>query len=230
MVERVEIGDATLYCGDCIEVLPGLPRSLSVVSDPPYGINYVQGRERNNRYKSKFAGVGIIGDDQPFDPGLCFEFAGQLLWGANHFARHLTGGRWLVWDKRCNDKVSNDQSDIEMAWVSGPRKADRIIRHLWNGFNRDGEERGVERVHPTQKPVRVMRWSIEFLPDGDVVDPYMGSGTTGVACMNLGRKFVGIEIEPRYFDIACKRIEDAQKQARLFDEPAQPIEQTALAF
>ena len=89
-----------------------------------------------------------------------------------------------------------------------------MFRHHWDGMMRDSE-RGVPRVHPTQKPVAVMSWCLGFAP-GSVLDPFMGSGTTGVACMNLGRKFIGIEIEPKYFDISCERIENAQRQMRMF--------------
>jgi site-specific DNA-methyltransferase (adenine-specific)/modification methylase len=87
---------------------------------------------------------------------------------------------------------------------------------MWNGMIRDSE-RAYPRVHPTQKPVKLMEWCLSFAPDADsVLDPFLGSGTTGVACANLGRRFIGIEINPKYFDIACTRIEAAQAQGRLF--------------
>ena len=89
---------------------------------------------------------------------------------------------------------------------------------------------GYEKDHPTQKPVELMQWCLGFIPDAKtILDPFMGSGTTGVACANLGRKFIGIEIEPKYFDIACKRIEIAYSQPRLFedleDDKNKPVEQ-----
>ena len=88
----------------------------------------------------------------------------------------------------------------------------------------DGKE------HPTQKPLDVMKWCIERLPSGcsTILDPFMGSGTTGVACVKLGRKFIGIEIEPKYFDIACKRISEALKQPDFFVEKPKPAKQEAL--
>jgi len=94
---------------------------------------------------------------------------------------------------------------------------DRMIWHMWNGWSR-ASERDTQRDHPTQKPIRVMERCIELAripPAATVLDPFMGSGTTGVACANLGRWFIGIEIEPRYFDIACERIRRAYEQPRL---------------
>jgi site-specific DNA-methyltransferase (adenine-specific)/modification methylase len=94
---------------------------------------------------------------------------------------------------------------------------------------RKGERGYKYRDHPTQKPIAVMEWCLSFLPDCQtILDPFMGSGTTGVACAKLGRKFIGIEIEPRYFDIACKRIEDAYKQPDLFIEPPKKPEQLGI--
>ena len=95
----------------------------------------------------------------------------------------------------------------------------RKIDWLWNGMIRKGHD---VREHPTQKPVGVIEWCLGFVPNAQtILDPFMGSGTTGVACARLGRRFIGIEIEPRYFDIACRRIENAYKQADLFVE--QPV-------
>ena len=224
------IHDATLYLGDCREILPLLPKVDAVVTDPPYGIGYVHGAE-NIAHATKFSGIKIVGDDEPFDPSPWLAFPAVLLWGANHFASRLPGGgRWLIWDKRCGTGDGKAMSDVEIAWLSGPRKADRIYRQLWDGFNKDGEERGVQRSHPTQKPVACMKWCLEFLPKArTILDPFMGSGTTGVACAKLGRKFIGIELEPKYFDIACKRINDAYRQPRLFkDEPPKPKQEALL--
>ena len=102
-----------------------------------------------------------------------------------------------------------------MAWTNLP-KAVRRLQLLWNGCMR--VERHIAREHPTQKPVALMEWCIKHLPDTaqTILDPFMGSGTTGVACVNLGRKFIGIELDPGYFDIACKRITDAHRQADMF--------------
>jgi site-specific DNA-methyltransferase (adenine-specific)/modification methylase len=189
------------------------------VTDPPYGINYVHGAEKR-KFASRHNERPIIGDDKPFDPEPFLRWP-SIFWGANHFASRLPGaGRWLVWDKR--DGVGfNDQSDIEIGWVSGERRADRIVSHLWSGLTK-ASERGVPRDHPTQKPVFVMHWCLGFLPEAQtILDPFMGSGTTGVACVKMGRRFIGIEMDTGYFDIACKRIEDAHRQTDMFvDKPA----------
>ena len=110
-----------------------------------------------------------------------------------------------------------NRSDSELAYLSGSRTV-RTIRYLWHGICRDGEVG--EHYHPTQKPVAVMEQCLGFVPDARaILDPYMGSSTTGVACAKLGRSFIGIEIEPTYFDIACRRIEEAYKQPDFFIEP-----------
>src|SRR5690606_34479920 len=110
-----------------------------------------------------------------------------------------------------------DMADCELAWTNYKGKGVRLKRHLWAGFFRDGDDpRG---VHPAQKPEDVMAWAIQQAPKAEsILDPFMGSGTTGVAAMTLGRQFIGIEREPKYFDIACARIEAAQNQARLFSD------------
>jgi site-specific DNA-methyltransferase (adenine-specific)/modification methylase len=133
-----------------------------------------------------------------------------VIFGGNYYAMP-PAKCWLVWDKENGD---NDFADCELAWTNLP-KAVRRIRYLWNGMLRaNGEPRG---DHPTQKPVGVMAWAINHVPEPNrlILDPFMGSGTTGVAAMNLQRRFIGIERETKYFDIACRRIEDAQRQGRL---------------
>lgn len=217
MTEKVVIGNATLYHGDCLQVLPNLIGIDAVVTDPPYGIGYSHGKGGGKLAKStKFDNHAIAGDDKPFDPSPWLEFPKVVLFGANHFASRLPDSSfWLIWDKR-DGVCSNDQADAEMAWVKGKGQA-RVIRHLWNGMLK-ASEKGIERVHPTQKPISVMEWVLKTTGiEGVILDPYMGSGTTGVACVNLGQKFIGIEIDRNYFEIACERIFAAQSQGRLFE-------------
>ena len=217
MTEKVVIGNATLYHGDCLQILPNLIGIDAVVTDPPYGIGYSHGKGGGKLAKNtKFDNHAIVGDDKPFDPSPWLEFHKVVLFGANHFASRLPDSSfWLIWDKR-DGVCSNDQADAEMAWVKGKGQA-RVIRHLWNGMLK-ASERGIERVHPTQKPISVMEWVLKTTGiEGVILDPYMGSGTTGVACINLGQKFIGIEIDRNYFDIACERIYAAQSQGRLFE-------------
>lgn len=136
----------------------------------------------------------------------------------------LGGGRWLVWDKR--DGVGfNDQSDVEFAWISGERRADRLFAHRWSGWTK-ASERGDPRLHPTQKPVALMEWCLGFLPAARIIlDPFMGSGTTLVACQRLGRNGIGIELDPGYFDAACRRVEAAARQPDLLiPPPPKPVQ------
>ena len=213
---RIEvIGDATLYLGDCRDILPTLPKVDAVITDPPYGIGEAAGKNarRNNLAVAKDFGNDSW-DDEPISPELIqmVREAGKwaVIFGGNYYA--LPAAKcWLVWDKENGD---SDFADCELAWTNLP-KAVRRIRYMWNGMLRaNGEARG---DHPTQKPIGVMAWAISHVPSPcrTILDPFMGSGTTGVACMNLGRQFTGIEREQKYFDIACRRIDDAQRQQRL---------------
>ena len=213
-----KIGDATLYLGDCREILPTLERVDAVVTDPPYGIGYDP-----TTYGGSSFSNGIHGDDLAFDPSFLLKLEGRkVLWGANNYSASLPRGGWFVWDKRCSEAADRVLgSPFELAWTDNP-KAYRIARILHAGkLNADGMHAQLARQHPTQKPIRLMEWCIDQLPATTraILDPFMGSGTTGVACVKLGRKFIGIEIEPKYFSIACKRIEEAWKQPRLFEEP-----------
>ncbi len=221
-LSRIEtIGNATLYLGDCADILPGLDRKSAVVSDPPYGINVANPDSRKVPFKTRSNltkasdNYIVMNDDKPFDPRPLLEFKSCVLWGANNYANLLSPSRqWLVWDKR-NGATSDNQSDCEIAWsnFNGPA---RLFSHKWRGMIKDSEQ-GQRRVHPTQKPVALMEWTIkQSFAKGLIVDPYMGSGTTGIAAINLGRAFVGVEIDRVHFDTACRRIEDAQRQGEMF--------------
>jgi site-specific DNA-methyltransferase (adenine-specific)/modification methylase len=223
--EKIVIGNAEVWHGDCREVLPTLQGVDAVVTDPPYGIG-----ESAGKAKTRTSGLGgklknaqlyrkdygdDAWDDKPIDDDLILMVRQAAKWavifGGNYYA--LPPAKcWLVWDKENGD---TDFADAELAWTNLP-KAVRLKRYLWNGCMRaNGEKRG---DHPTQKPVGVMAWAINHVPapNRTILDPFMGSGTTGVACMNLGRRFIGIELERKYFDIAVRRIEDAQRQERMF--------------
>lgn len=226
MAVRTEIiGDATLYLGRCEDVLPTLSGIDAIVSDPPYGIAHkahANGRSTGaqKRRNKSYGSATIHGDDSDFDPSHLLGFPSVILWGANHFASALPRGRWLAWNKLGGLEPWDSFSDVEFAWQN-ERGSDRIFSLLWKGLAQGEKTGGGERFHPTMKPVRLMAWCLSFVPNAKVVaDPYMGSGTTGVACAQLGRRFIGIEREPSYFDIACRRIEEAYRQPRLFDEPA----------
>ncbi len=219
-----KIGNATLYLGDCREVLPTLGKVDAVVTDPPYGIGEHGGKRRygpasavrgfteppgyeNHQWDRKAP------EKRVFDE-LRAMSRHQIIWGANHFISRLPldGPCWLVWHKKGMDKSSF--ADCELAWTNLPG-AVRYFRYDWVGFGAINS--GVKREHPTQKPVPVMSWSLDFIPDDKtILDPFLGSGSIGVAAVQASRRFVGIEKVPAYFDVACRRIEDAQRQGRLF--------------
>jgi DNA modification methylase len=211
------IGNATLYLGDCLEILPTLGKVDAVVTDPPYGIGADEVASKNKgKHGWKYYGETKWDRSRPtqavFDAILAAA-DDVVIWGGNYFADMLPPSMgWLAWDK-CQRNFS--LADFEMAWTS-KNGAARCIEHPRAHANRE------DKRHPTQKPIYVMDRCIDYLDHGArrslqlIADPFMGSGTTGVACMNLGRKFIGIEIEPKYFEIACERIENAQRQQRLF--------------
>ena len=217
------IGNSELYLGDCRDILPTLGPVDAVVTDPPYGINFQKGAGGQGAQAGRrVVKDRIIGDDRPFDPAPWITSCENvILWGADHFYPRLPdNGRWLAWNKLGDMEPWDSFSDVEFAWHSREGAA-RIFSMKWKGIACDkrGEANGL-REHPTQKPIALMTWCIGQAGNPEtVLDPFMGSGTTGVACAKLGRKFIGIEIEPKYFDIACRRIEDAQRQGDFFIKP-----------
>ncbi len=216
------IGDCTLYQGDCLEVMPTLGEFDAVVTDPPYGIGEHGGacRTRSAKGYAKHEKKGWDNNRPSRDvfDALRAGSSEQIIWGGNYFADWLPAKMgWLYWQKR----MGGDFSDGELAWTS---------RHAaLREFTKC--PKGMDKTHPCEKPVELMRWCLGFLPNAEtILDPFMGSGTTGVACVNLGRKFTGIELDPGYFDIACRRIEEAYKQPRLFEEPAPKPVQEKISF
>lgn len=226
IIKEERIGGQRLILGDSRLILPTLDRHDALIGDPPYGISFSHGAGGegigSGKYVSKFNGVKIIGDDAPFDPKPFLGIAPiVVLWGANHFAASLpSSSKWLVWDKR-RGLTKNDFADCEMAWTNQNGVA-RLLNHYWNGMMRDSE-RAVARVHPTQKPIALMEWCLDQFQDAQtIVDPWLGSGTTLVACQRMGRNGTGIELDPDYFDIACKRVDEAARQPDLLIDPPKP--------
>lgn len=212
------IGNCSLFLGDCREILPSLPKVDLVLTDPPYGINYgglLKGKGDGNggADKNGWKSYGAPDWDKERPERVCFDLILQqgkqaIVWGGNYFTDYLPPTmQWLVWDKGQRDF---SLADCEFAW-SSQNKAARVFDYARAKAMQDGKE------HPTQKPIALMEWCLDLVKKCDTVaDPFMGSGTTGVACANMGKTFYGIEREPKYFDIACKRIEQAYAQQRLF--------------
>jgi site-specific DNA-methyltransferase (adenine-specific)/modification methylase len=213
------IGKATLYLCDCSEILAQI-KADAVISDPPYGIAYSPGGGGRGAFgdsaHKKFTGKDVVkGDDRPFDPAPLLSLApAVILWGANHYADKLPPSpRWLVWDKHLQE-TGLTFAEAEMAW-SNCKGTVRVFRHMWNGVAKQSEC-GESREHPTQKPIALMKWCIRQAGTPAIIfDPYMGSGTTGVAAVDLGLEFIGCEIEQRHFDTSCRRIEQIQRQLQL---------------
>lgn len=215
-VERVTGPGYELIRGDCLQVLPGMANKwqMAVVADPPYGIAELNKFGSRNKAAAAMTYRPIIGDDQPFNPGPWLPFPYVVLWGANWYADKLPpSGGWLIWDKR-DGITSNNFSDCEMAWTNC-LNVTRLFRHRWYGMIRASEQ-GEQRVHSTQKAVALMSWVLEVceIPKtATIFDPYLGSGTTGVAAIKAGYRFIGCEIDPHYFAIAARRIADAARAA-----------------
>lgn len=213
-------GRARLHLGDCKEILfwYSLAKEIidAIVSDPPWGINADTNYTRFTKGVTKHHDFGgkIVGDAEPFDPRHLIDYPKVALWGAHCFAGFLPLGNWLFWLKKRDSKVGKFLSDGELCWLKHPsnRKPGPpgvyFKRHIWDGFDRESE-RGVT-LHATQKPVAVMDWTLErarVQPGESVCDPYMGAGATGVAAIQRGCRFIGIEIKPEIFEIARGRIE-----------------------
>ena len=209
---RIEkIGLATLYLGDCREIAPTLERPAAVITDPPYGIGF------GAKHTKWSANRGVIlgsWDSKAPDLSHIVHLADIIvIWGGERFALPIYRG-WLTWVK---PDAAPTFASTEFAWSN----KDRPARHFIYSVSATNQER---IGHPTQKPVALMRWCIQQakVPDGGaILDPYMGSGSTGVAAVQMRHPFIGIEMEPKYFDIACRRIEEAQRQGDLFRDAAE---------
>ena len=231
---REVIGDCTLYLGDCLSVLPTLGPVDAVVTDPPYGIGEHGGK---TRYGPASAARGFSSCKYYENKGWDKESADQevlqaltafpaIIWGANHFISKVPVDSpfWLVWHKKGSDRSSF--ADCELAWTNLPGSV-RYFKYDWVGFGAINS--GEKRVHETQKPLPLMKWCLGFLPDAHtILDPFMGSGTTLVACANLGRSGIGIERNPAHFETACRRVEEAYRQPDFFVERPKPAEQLSM--
>ena len=215
MTHRIEqlSDDVTLHLGDCRDILPMLGKVDAVVTDPPYGLGK---RMQGGTWGAQDHNSGFLKwdlDAPDWFPQL-IEGMPSIVWGGNYLPFPPTRC-WLIWNKV---NAVPTMADFEQAWTNLDRPSKRMDLPVGR----------VEFGHPTQKPLPLMSWCLGFLPEArTILDPFMGSGTTGVACVQLGRKFIGIELDPGYFDIACRRISDELKRPRLdLGEPAaKPVQE-----
>jgi site-specific DNA-methyltransferase (adenine-specific) len=210
---RVITGDSTK-----IKIPDGIS---AVVSDPPYGISFDTDFTRFSKDGKPRGGHNwrpVAGDTTPFDPSPWLTYPKVALFGANCFSDKLPIGSWLIWIKKRDSKLGKFLGDAEPCWINSGHGV-YVHRHEWDGFLMEGEPRR-KRHHATEKPVAVMKWVMDRLriPAGaTVLDPYCGSGSTGVACIETGRNFIGIEIDKEYSAVARKRIRDAERKMKATD-------------
>lgn len=213
-----KIGIAKLYNQDSLSLVGSMAGEFDLLlTDPPYGIGESMGKNKSRGKLARARDYGVKSwDNKPADKkllDLCLKTStSQIIFGGNYF--DLPPSRcWLVWDKQ---NGNSDFADCELAWTNLD-KAVRIFRYRWSGFLQGNMSKKEIRYHPTQKPVPLLKWCLSHVPGiTTVIDPFMGSGSTGVAAVELGINFVGIEVDTEYFDVSCMRIEKAQVQKRLF--------------
>ncbi len=207
MRKEILADGVTVFLGDCREILPTLGKVDAVVTDPPYGIGFaaqptkwqrMAGQQREQWDNGVIEGL----------PEILALGQIQVVWGGNYYGLAPSRG-WLSWYK---PDAPPSMAHFELAWTNQDRNAKQISCSI--------SATNAERVgHPTQKPLAVMKWTLEQFPNcQSILDPFMGSGTTGVAAVKMGRHFTGIELEPKYFDMACKRIQAALDAPDLFVE------------
>lgn len=243
------IGDCTLYLGDCLEVMPALGEVDAVITDPPFEA------EAHTKQRREIRASGLINEALPFaaiNEDIRKEFARVVspkclgwsitfcqaeavqAWREVYEAASAKYKRPMVWIKPdgmpqfTGDRPAMGYESIVACWHGKGKSS-------WNGGGRHGvfnfpKGEGQAQPHPTTKPIKLMQELVKLFTNSSalVLDPFMGSGTTGVACAKMGRKFIGIEIDEGYFDIACKRIKDAYKQPDMFIERCPKPEQVVM--
>lgn len=216
ITDRIEI-----HHGDCYELLDSWPSDAALVTDPPYGIAWNTGYDFGLANSSAPHAKNLVrkehkpiaGDGKPFDPSPFLRFKSVCLWGCNYFMGKLPNGGLLVWDKR-TESGKAFMSEAEAAWINRKGKV-RMFSHCWQGFSRASENS--QHFHPTQKPVAVLAWCLDVLgvKDGLVVDPFMGSGSLGVACHRAGLRYLGVEIDEEHYMTARERLKRETAQGLL---------------
>lgn len=222
--------DFGFYNMDCMAGMAEFPDKffdLAIV-DPPYGIGYDKQCEKNGgtQYGNAIAPKttyhtsnwdNSIPDKSYFDE-LFRVSKNQIIWGGNYFTNFLPPSKsWVVWDKRCADKFTNEFSDCELAW--GSQGVARVFRYLYSGMIQENMKGKEKRFHPTQKPVALYEWLInKFAKDGDIIlDTHVGSASSLIACHRTGHQYVGFELDPVYYEKAKQRLDDETAQMNIFD-------------
>lgn len=204
----------TLYLGDCKDLLP--MKADLLLTDPPYGIAY---DPNNGKHENDSIHETVLGDAEHFDAAHLMEYRDVILWGVNNYCDSIPPkiGQWYFWDKITKNGLDVRISEAEYAWHKRGTKP-RGFRHMWCGHTYRDSERGTVREHPTQKPIALFQWCIltaKLPPGSTVLDPYMGSGTSGIAAMRMDMNFVGIEKDPKHFATAVSRLEREANQGVL---------------
>lgn len=240
--EKVVIGNATLILGDCADVMNefGTSHFDLAITDPPY----FSGPNKTGYYGKGYSSLGVqrakhydslpewsVPDGDYFD-ALKAVSKHQIIWGANHFADRFdsAGPGWIVWDKL---NGASSFADAELAYCSMDC-AVRVFRYVWSGMHQGqyggNKAKNEARIHPTQKPVALYEWLLDNYAEAGqrIIDTHMGSGSSAIAANTRGFEYCGIEIDPAMFWAACRRIEQAQAQAQLFEPVAPKAQQVSL--
>ncbi len=228
---KVKIGDCTLYLGDCMEVMPTLGKVDAVVTDPPYGLGQPSGTmQKDRKNKRDYASHCDTYDNliKNVIPAVCMALTksngrGILTPGAKHawdypkpqalgvFYQPASVGM-CVWGRATQQPILFYGRDPRIGLTIQP--TGMVLT-----------ERASNDLHPCAKPIKAWTWVVKraSINNEIVLDPFMGSGTTGVACVKLGRRFIGIELDEDYFNIACQRIQETYDQPDLFIEAKKPV-------
>jgi DNA modification methylase len=234
IIREVTIGNCRLIQGDCLAVMPTLGKVDAVVTDPPYGIAWSKPFLANGNSR---AHGGILNDDDCGARDAVVEIASRaIVFGSFQAPFPPKVRQVLIWQKPGDaglfGTVAGYRRDIEPVFLCGDWPRAPVSRSsVLHGKAQFRGHAAAEANHPHVKPVDLLWQLIEVTDAQTILDPFMGSGTTGVACVNLGRSFIGIELDPGYFDIAVKRITDAHRQADFFVEkptPVAPVQESLL--
>ena len=225
----MEIKENTVYNCDCLELMKEMEKQGIIadwlIADPPYGINAGgvcdmsnisdTGIKRGCYTKKDWDSKRIT--KEYFD--LMFKVSkNQIIFGGNYYTDYLPPTKsWIVWDKRCEDKLRNDFADCELAWCS--KGVARVFHYLYNGMLQGDMKNKDERFHPTQKPTQLIIQLLNYYTkEGDLIlDPFMGSFTTAVACHKMQRRYIGAELDKEYFDKGSERLNKLKSQISFFD-------------